>query len=105
MEGVKIARRLGLPEKVVSIIERHAGAGIDEREAEKLGLPLKDYTPQTIEEEIVAHADNLTGNGYRGIKEAAKEFEEKAGKKAAEKIIALHKKLSDLCGMDVGELI
>ena len=105
IEGVKIGKQLGLPEKVVSIIERHAGAGIDKDEAEKLGLPPKDYTPRTIEEEIVAHADNLTGNGYRTIDDVVKDIEKKAGKRAAKKIIELHKKLSNLCGMDVGELI
>ena len=105
VEGANIARRLGLPEKVVMAIEHHGGAGIDKEDAVKLGLPPKDYTPQTIEEEIVAHADNLTGNGYRSIDEVVKKFEEKAGKKAAEKVKNLHKKLSELCDIDVGELI
>jgi len=104
-EGVKIARRLGLPEKVVMAIEHHGGAGIEMEDAIKLGLPPKDYTPKSIEEEIVAHADNLTGNGYRNIDEVVKKFEEKAGKKAAEKVMKLHEKLSELCGIDVGELI
>ena len=44
----------------MNIIERHIGAGITEREAEKLGLPVKSYLPETLEEKIVAHADNLT---------------------------------------------
>ena len=105
VKGAKIARRLGLPEKVIMAIEHHGGAGIDKDDAAKLGLPPRDYTPRTIEEEIVAHADNLTGNGYRGIEEVVKKFEEKAGKKAAEKVMKLHKKLSEMCGIDVGELI
>lgn len=105
VEGVKIGKKLGLPEKVISVIERHAGAGIDEEEAKKLGLPPKDYSPRSIEEKIVAHADNLTGNGYRGMEDVVKEFKKKAGSKAAEKVIKLHKKLSELCGMDVSELI
>ncbi len=105
VEGVNIARRYGLPERVVSIVERHAGAGIEREEAEKLGLPSKDYMPLTIEEEIVAHADNLTGNGYRSMQEVVNEFEKKVGEGAAKKIIALHKKLSNLCGMDIDELL
>ena len=105
VEGAKIARRLGLPEKVVAAIEHHGGAGIDMEDAVKLGLPPKDYTPRTLEEEVVAHADNLTGNGYRNIDEVVKKFEERAGRKAANKVVALHKKLSELCGIDVGELI
>ena len=43
IEGVEIAKRYG----------------ITEQEAEKLGLPKKSYVPQTLEEKIVAHADNL----------------------------------------------
>ena len=59
VEGVKIAERYGYDEDVLNIIERHIGAGITESEAEKLGLPKKSYVPQTLEEKIVAHADNL----------------------------------------------
>ena len=59
VEGVKIAKEYGYDEDVLNIIERHIGAGITESEAEKLGLPKKSYVPQTLEEKIVAHADNL----------------------------------------------
>ena len=59
IEGVEIAKRYGYCEDVLNIIERHIGAGITEQEAEKLGLPKKSYVPQTLEEKIVAHADNL----------------------------------------------
>lgn len=57
--GAKIAFENGLDEKLVMIIERHIGAGIPKEEAKGLGLPEKDYMPVTIEEKIVAHADNL----------------------------------------------
>ncbi|HEY6586638.1 MAG TPA: TIGR00295 family protein [Candidatus Methanoperedens sp.] len=57
--GAKIALENGLDEKLVKIIERHIGAGIPKEEAKGLGLPEKDYVPVTIEEKIVAHADNL----------------------------------------------
>jgi uncharacterized protein len=59
VEGVKIAQGYGYPTEVLNIIERHIGAGITESEAVKLGLPEKSYIPQTLEEKIVAHADNL----------------------------------------------
>lgn len=59
IEGVKIARKYGYDEDVLNIIERHIGAGITEDEAKNLGLPVKSYVPQTLEEKIVAHADNL----------------------------------------------
>lgn len=59
VEGVKIARKYGYDDSVLNIIERHIGAGITESEAESLGLQVKSYVPQTLEEKIVAHADNL----------------------------------------------
>ncbi len=59
VEGRKIAIENGLSDKLVNIIERHIGAGITKEEAHHLGLPAKDYLPVTLEEKIVAHADNL----------------------------------------------
>ena len=59
IEGVKIAKKYGYSSDVLNIIERHIGAGITAEEAEKLGLPKKSNIPQTLEEKIVAHADNL----------------------------------------------
>ncbi len=70
IEGVEIARKYGYSEDVLNIIERHIGAGITEEEAEKLGLPKKSYVPQTLEEKIVAHADNLIS----GSKEVDMDF-------------------------------
>ena len=57
--GVEIARDLGYSDALVNIIERHIGAGITAAEAERLGLPRKDYLPLTPEEQIVSYADNL----------------------------------------------
>ena len=57
--GARIAEEYGYPKEVQNIIERHIGAGITKEEAVNLGLPEKSYVPQTIEEKIVAHADNL----------------------------------------------
>jgi len=105
VEGAKIAKKLGLPQEIVNIIEHHLGAGISFEEAEKLGLPPKDYTPKTLEEKIVAHADNLTeGNRKQTIKEAV-EKEIKRGKMdLAEKMLKLHKELSDKCGIDLDKI-
>ena len=57
--GVEIAKCIGLSDELVKIIERHIGAGITAKEAEKLGLPRRDYLPMTREEKIVSYADNL----------------------------------------------
>ena len=70
IEGVEIARGYGYGEDVLNIIERHIGAGITESEAKDLGLGEKSYVPQTLEEKIVAHADNLVS----GSKEVDLDF-------------------------------
>ena len=70
LAGVKIGIELGFPERLLFIIERHIGAGITAAEAERLGLPKKDYLPLTPEEKLVSYADNLT----KGV--AAMPFEE-----------------------------
>lgn len=105
IEGVKIATNYGLPKKIINIIEHHGGAGIDENEAIKLGLPKKDYSPQTIEEKIVAHADNLVGNGYRSVKEVAKSWRKKIGERAVKKLLKLHEELSEFAGIDIDEIV
>ncbi|PWB53440.1 MAG: TIGR00295 family protein [Candidatus Methanoperedenaceae archaeon] len=64
--GARIAMDNGLDDKIVKIIERHIGAGIPKVEASSLGLPEKDYLPVTIEEKIVAHADNLISDNKIG---------------------------------------
>lgn len=102
VEGAKIARKLGLPEKVVLIIERHIGAGITKEEARRLGLPLKDFMPITLEEKIVAHADNLIDeNKKRSVHEVEQRFRKLSYKKMAKKILDLHKELSEICGIDL----
>ncbi len=68
--GVEIAREYGYSEEVLNIIERHIGAGITKKEAKNLGLFEKSYVPQSLEEKIVAHADNLIS----GTKEVNVDF-------------------------------
>ena len=57
--GVDILRDMGFSDSIANIALRHIGAGIPKEEAIQLGLPPKDYIPLTLEEKIVAHADNL----------------------------------------------
>jgi len=102
IEGVKIGKKLGLSKEILNIIERHIGAGLSKEEAKKLGLPIKDYIPETLEEKIVCHADSLIDNCKkqkieieveRALREGLKEY--------ALKLVSLHKELSDICGIDV----
>jgi len=63
--GAEIAQALCVDTRIVRIIKRHIGAGIPKDEAERLGLPGEDYLPETAEEMIVAHADNLVDDTER----------------------------------------
>jgi len=57
--GARIIRQFGFPEPLIRLIERHVGAGITAEEAKKLGLPEKDYLPETLEEKILAYVDKF----------------------------------------------
>jgi len=57
MGGV-ILRGRGLKD-YAHIAERHIAAGLSKQEAKRAGLPPKEYLPQTLEEKIIANADNL----------------------------------------------
>ena len=59
VEGFKLAKSKGVEPEVAEIIKRHIGAGVSKEEAKEFGLPEDDYFPRSIEEKIVAHADNL----------------------------------------------
>lgn len=92
-------------ERVVLMVERHTGAGIDVQEALALGLPAKDYTPRTLEEKIVAHADNLYSADTRLTLEALEaKYKAKKLPKAWQKIRALHDELEDLLAVDLEDL-
>lgn len=79
--GVEGANILKDYPELARICERHIGAGITKEEAVALGLENKDYLPETLEEKIIAHADNLI-SGYEEvpIEETIKKFDEKFGK-------------------------
>jgi uncharacterized protein (TIGR00295 family) len=105
IEGAKIASQLGLPESIINIIERHLGAGIPKEEAIILGLPPKDYMPITLEEKIVAHADNLIENDHEHrIEIEVEKALQKGQRKHAERLMALHRELSQRCGMDLNDI-
>ncbi len=61
IEGAKILRSRGLI-KHAKVCERHMGAGIDREEAQSMGLPRRDFIPKTLEEKVIAHADNLVSD-------------------------------------------
>jgi uncharacterized protein (TIGR00295 family) len=100
--GGEMAKELGLPESIIHIIERHIGAGLNSDEAAKLGLPRKDYIPLALEEKIVAHADNLVGeHTIRPVSQVVSLLIERGYDEVAQKIMALHKELGHICGIDL----
>ena len=105
IEGAKLAKELGLSESIVNIIERHLGAGIPKEEAITLGLPPKDYMPITLEEKIVAHADNLIDNDREHpIEKEVEKALQKGHTMHAQRLIKLHKELSQRCGVDLNDI-
>jgi uncharacterized protein (TIGR00295 family) len=103
--GAGLLRSDGWDERVVLVVERHTGAGIDAQEAKALGLPVKDYTPQSLEEKIVAHADNLySGDRRLTLAELEAKYRAKRLPRAWRRIQALHDELEDLLAVDLEEL-
>jgi uncharacterized protein (TIGR00295 family) len=105
VEGAKIARKIGLPESLIFIIERHVGAGIPKEEAINLDLPEKDYLPITLEEKIVTHADSLIQRGKKQkIEKEVEKAIKKGQKKHSQRLLKLHKELSKICAMDLNDI-
>ncbi len=105
VEGAQVASEMGLPPEVVSIIERHIGAGLTKSDARQLGLPEKDYVPETLEEKVVAQADNLiSDHGRVNLAEAIADVARRVSPEAAGRIRALHEELSRACGMDLDDI-
>lgn len=97
--GAEILKNLGFSHKVSNIALRHIGAGIPKSEAELLGLPPKNYMPITLEEKIVAHADNLIHWSEEvDIDFVVKKWEKKLGKDhpSIKRLIQLHKEIVDI---------
>ncbi|MEM2890113.1 MAG: TIGR00295 family protein [Candidatus Hadarchaeum sp.] len=79
IEGGKILRRLGLGD-LAPFAERHIGSGIPADEAKELGLPARDFIPETLEEKVVTYADKLVTKNKRGTyKQAIAWFKMKLG--------------------------
>jgi len=99
--GAEIAKSLGLPESIISIIKRHVGGGITPSEAEKLGWPKDFYVPVTLEEKVVSYADKLIENSKRvPVKVAIEKLSKERKQDAAERVRKLHEEIARLIGDD-----
>ena len=89
--GADILRNEGVDERIVNIVERHVGSGLTPEEANMLGLPPKDYLPETIEEKIVCHADNLIGSTERvSIRDTVEMARKKWFPESVDRLIRMH---------------
>jgi uncharacterized protein len=62
---------MDVPESVARIVERHTGAGLTPDECTLLDLLPRNCMPETTEEKVVTHADNLVAGISRvGIDES-----------------------------------
>jgi uncharacterized protein len=99
--GSSIVESFGFPPAVARIVERHVGSGIPATEAEKLGLPKRDFVPETLEEKIVSYADKLV-EGRRRVPfdEALDRFAKDLGvdHPAVGRLRRLHEELVRLTG-------
>lgn len=67
--GAELSSELHLAPEITSIIRTHTGAGLSDDDCVLLNLPPADCVPRSLEEKIVAHADNLA----KGSREIRKE--------------------------------
>ena len=106
MIGASMAEKLGLPKELVEIIRKHTGAGLDEMDVKEFDLPPGDYIPRTLEERIVAHADNMVSDD-RVVphSHSAEKLRRKGSERGAAKIERLHSELSGIYGRDLDILV
>jgi len=101
VEGARIARRLGLPEEIIRIIETHIGGGVPREEAVQLGLEDKDYVPETVEELIVNHADSLIEGGRKvPLSRIIKKYVRMGLPHVAERVLGINEEIKRRCGFD-----
>jgi len=106
-EGARILRERGMPDKLVRIVQRHMGAGFTHEEVGVLGLPEGDYMPETLEEKIVCHADNLVKGttGIQTLQEALDDLIRRGHPTTVERMKIMHQELSLACKADIDELV
>ncbi len=100
--GGEMARELGLPEALVSVIERHIGGGIPADEAAAQGLPARDLVPVSLEEKLVAYADKLTDRGVEvvfGVTLGQYVAEHGEGSSVVARMRGLHEEMVGLLGL------
>jgi len=100
--GGKILRERGFPKELARICETHILGGLDKEDAKQVGLPERDFLPQTLEEKIICLADkHLAGTKEVSIEQRFEKWFNKYGKtqiltKAKERIEKIQREIEDL---------
>jgi len=95
--GGEVLRKNNFEEKYAKIAERHIGAGISKEEAIDLNLPKKDYIPETLEEKVIANADNLIFGDNRVLIDAViDKFKKRTNLDVANKVKMLYNEIDIL---------
>jgi len=100
--GGKILKEKGFPSELARICETHILGGLDIEDAKSVGLPEKNYLPETLEEKIVCLADKLiAGRREVTIEERFENWFRKYGRttilqKAKQRIEKIQKEIEDL---------
>ena len=100
--GGKLLRNKGYPNELALICERHILGGLDAEDAENVGLPKKDYLPETLEERIVCLADkHFAGHREVTIEQRFNRWFKKYGRskillKSKKRIEAIQRQINNL---------
>jgi len=81
------------------VCERHLGGGVTEEDVKEKGLPIppKDYLPETIEERIIAYADNLLFDDKpKDSVDVVKRFTKELGSKIGARVKKLHDDIENM---------
>ncbi len=92
--GARLLKERGINGELQKICERHVCAGIPKSVAREIGLPPRDFIPVTMEEKIIAYADNLTGHTIDELRQGWGDFFGEHGKSIVSLLDELHKELA-----------
>ncbi len=104
--GSEILADRNIDSRIVEAVRKHTGAGITRDEASSLSLPGMDFIPSTLEEMIVAHADNLVaGKQYVHIDDVVQSYSRKGLHQPAKRLLELHRRLTQIIGTDPDRIV
>lgn len=105
--GVAFLEEEGLDEEVVSCVACHMGAGITAKEADAFGWPPgRRYMPESLEEKIVCHADNLTfGDRYGPLEDVVTKLRSQGLDDGIPRMRALHAEIEGLVKVDLDDFL